>query len=69
MPRIELALPGKSKTQVDDIADTYRITIERNDGIACTDIEAKTVMSMFCMTSFKKKKRGSLMSPVDNVEG
>ena len=55
MPRIELALPGKSKTQVDDIADTYRITIERNDGIACTDIEAKTVMSMFCMNSFKKK--------------
>ncbi len=49
MPKIELVLPGNPRTEVVPIADTYRITIERGDGEACTDIEAQTVMTMFCM--------------------
>lgn len=49
MPKIELVLPGNPRTEVVPVADTYRITIERADGEACTDIEAQTVMSMFCM--------------------
>ena len=57
MPRIELSLPGTQKTRVEPFAETYRITIERGDGIACADIEAQTVMSMFCIDSFKKKAR------------
>jgi hypothetical protein len=59
MPDIELILTGKAKSQepVSDIADTYRITIERGDGIACSDIEAQTVMSAYCMNAFKKNPR------------
>lgn len=57
MPRIELSLPGTQKTRGEPFAETYRITIERDDGIACADIEAQTVMSMFCIDSFKKKAR------------
>jgi hypothetical protein len=59
MPRIELSLPGTQKTRGEPFAETYRITIERDDGIACADIEAQTVMSMFCIDSFKKKARKS----------
>ena len=61
MPKIELVLPGTPKTQVDPVAETYRITVERDDGVACTDIEAHTAMSMFCMNWLqdqgKKRKR------------
>ena len=37
MPLIELILPGEPKT------------VERGDGIACSDMEAKTAMSMLCL--------------------
>jgi len=57
MPRIELALPGESREHVQPVADTYRITIERSDGIACTDIEASTVMSMWNIESAQKRAR------------
>lgn len=57
MPLIELSLPGTQKTQVEPIAETYRITIEREDGIACTVIEAKTVMSIFCIDSPKNEAK------------
>lgn len=49
MPKIELVLPGAPKTQVDPVSGTYRITVERDDGVACTEIEAHTAMSMFCL--------------------
>ena len=49
MPKIELVLPGSPRVETVPVAETYRITIERGDGEACTDIEAQTVMSMFCM--------------------
>lgn len=57
MPAIELILSGKENTQVEPIADTYRITIERGDGAVCTQIEAQTVMGMYCMNALKTKPR------------
>jgi hypothetical protein len=54
MPRIELILPGESKTQVEPFANTYRITVERDDGIACSDMEAKTAMTMLCIEMVTK---------------
>ena len=50
MPRIELALPGEQRTAPDHVAECYRITVERLDGIACTELEARTAMGVFCMT-------------------
>lgn len=49
MPRIELLLPGEPKQQPENVADVYRITVERGDGIACSDMEAKTAMTMLCI--------------------
>ena len=49
MPLIEMILPGEPKTQPEPVAEMYRITIERGDGIACSDIEARTAMSMLCI--------------------
>lgn len=48
MPLVQLILPGEAK-EADPIADVYRITVERGDGVACSDLEARTTMSMFCM--------------------
>lgn len=49
MPKIELELPGRPRTETVPIADNYRITVARGDGEACTDMEAYTAMTMFCM--------------------
>ena len=49
MPRIEMILPGVPKQKPEDVAETYRITVERDDGIACSDMEAKTAMAMLCL--------------------
>lgn len=49
MPKIELVLPGEQRAEVVPIAESYRITVERLDGYACTELEARTTMSMFCM--------------------
>lgn len=49
MPLIELILPGEPKQCPEPIAETYRITVERGDGIACSDMEAKTAMAMLCL--------------------
>ncbi len=57
MPIIELALPGTQRTTASPVAETYRITVERIDGIACTEIEASTTMSMFCIGQAQKKFR------------
>lgn len=57
MPMIELVLPGTQRTTVSPVAETYRITVERMDGIACTEIEASTTMSMFCIGQAQQKVR------------
>ena len=49
MPIIEMVLPGVPKQQPENVAEVYRITVERGDGIACSDMEAKTAMSVLCM--------------------
>lgn len=55
MPKIELLLPGTPRTTIEDVAEGYRITIERVDGIACTEIEARTTMSMFCIHAVQEQ--------------
>ena len=60
MPRLELNLPGEPKQQPEKVADVYRITVERGDGIACSEIEAKTAMTMLSIemvTNGLKKSR------------
>jgi len=61
---IEIVLPGEQRKTATDIGD-YRITVERLDGIACTEIEAKTAMAMCTIQRAKnkrvtKKPRGEL---------
>ena len=53
---IDMRLPGNPRTTVEPFSDVYRITVEREDGIACTEIEARTAMSMYC---FKPPKEGT----------
>lgn len=67
MPRIELVLPGEPKTHVADVAEGYRITVERLDGLQCSPIEANTAMSMFCISSMSPKKRQAARKPPDPV--
>jgi hypothetical protein len=57
MPRIELVLPGTPIAQPSNIAEIYRITVERLDGKACGEIEARTVMTMFQIQPFKPKRK------------
>lgn len=57
MPKIELVLPGEHRKSVVAVADTYRITIERMDGIACSEVEAATAASAFFMQRLQKPKR------------
>jgi len=49
MPRIELHRPGAPRTSVVDVADTYRVTVERDDGVACSEVEAATALATFCV--------------------
>ena len=58
MPRIELFLPGEQRTTVLPFAETYKITVERlDDGMACTEVEARTTLSMYCIHSLQKPKK------------
>jgi hypothetical protein len=69
MPRIELVLPGEPKNKVEPHADIYRVTVERLDGVACSEVEARTVMSMFCIHAVveekkaKRRKEKTTLSP------
>lgn len=54
---IEMLLPGDPRTTVESFSGMYRITVEREDGIACTDIEARTAISMYCFNPPKKTPR------------
>ena len=57
MPLIELILPGEPKAAELPVADGYRITIERSDGVACSSSEAQTVMSMYCIGELEQKTK------------
>lgn len=70
MPRIELLLPGALKTRVEPFSDVYRVTVEREDGIACSEMEARTALSMLCFHAEDGSKQqgpkgqpGTLMKP------
>lgn len=54
MPRIELVLPGESRKTPAAVAKVYRITVERDDDLACTDIEARTAIHMLYGVSPEK---------------
>lgn len=56
--RIELVLPGTPLIEPNTIAGTYRITVERDDGKACGEIEAKTALSMLCIKPAKGRRNG-----------
>ena len=80
MPIIEMVLPGEPKQQPEHVAEVYRITVERGDGIACSDMEAKTAMSLLCIEMVtnglkksrpkrsKENKQGSRMSTATHYE-
>lgn len=57
MPLIELSLPGEPRAAVLPVAEGYRITIERTDGFACSNSEAQTVMSVFCISELEQKPK------------
>ena len=57
MPIIEMILPGEPKQQPENVAEVYRITVERGDGVACSDMEARTAMSMFCIHALTGEKK------------
>ena len=54
MPTIELVLPGVRRKTVIDFADVYTITVER---IACSEVEAKTALSVFSIPSAPVKNK------------
>lgn len=56
MPSIELILPGEQRETVVPLPEVYRITVERGDGIACGEMEARTAMSMFCIHAISSQK-------------
>ncbi len=56
MPRVGLFLPGERRQTTVDVSETYRITVERDDGVVCSEIEAFTAMQLFC-SEFLKRRR------------
>jgi hypothetical protein len=54
---INMVLPGNPRTTAESFSDVYRITVEREDGIACTEMEARTAMSVYCFQPPKKTPR------------
>lgn len=67
--RIGLTLPGVERKTTVPVAETYIITIERGDGIACTEIEAQTVMSMYIMSAkFGQKPKRTRKKKAEVVE-
>lgn len=55
--KIEFVMPGKIRQHVIGLPESYRITVERDDGMATSEVEAWTAMSMLCSTIVRKKKR------------
>ena len=58
MPRIDLVLPGVQRAEVLPADDFYRITVERMDGIACTEAEARTIISLSTLQAASQKRNG-----------
>jgi len=63
MPRIELHRPGAPRTSVVDVADTYRVTVERDDGVACSEVEAATALATFCVHRLDEALARGAMAP------
>lgn len=64
-PRYHLHLPGgaipsprsaRSSSEVAPI--TYKITVERLDGVGCSESEAIEAMSIFCIQQYGANRRG-----------
>lgn len=47
MTTIELVLPGEQRTTTVAFSRTYRITVERDDGVACSEMEARAAVDVF----------------------
>ena len=69
MPRIELHLPGEPKQQPENVADVYRITVERGDGIACSEMEAKTAMTMLSIEMVTNGEKEQAQTQQENKQG
>lgn len=63
--KIEFLMPGKIRQRVLDLPEGYRITVERNDGMATSEIEAWTAMTMLCETIVPKKTKKKKGVPDD----
>ena len=53
---IGFSLPGTQRTTVMPFAENYEITVMRNDGIACSEVEAWTAIRAFEDKNKKSKK-------------
>lgn len=69
MPCIELILPGEQRETVAPLPEVYRITVERGDGIACGEMEARTAMSMFCIHAISSQKKTKTRRRQTNPQG
>lgn len=56
--KIEFSMPGERRQGVLDLPESYRITVERNDGMAASEIEAWTAMTMLCSGMVPQKTKG-----------
>lgn len=55
--KIEFVRPGEMRQRVLDLPESYRITVERDDGMAVTELEAWTAMTMLRETMVPKKTK------------
>ena len=68
MPKIGLILPGERRQTTIPFAEIYRITVERDDGIACSDIEAYTTMQIFLAERLKTAEPRAAMSRHEDID-
>lgn len=76
MPRIELILPGNHRTTLIAFAEKYRITVELNDEIACSEVDAATATSTLCVhgkteemnTTKNERKKPRVPKPLEEVQ-
>lgn len=55
--KIDFLRPGEIRQHVIDLPENYRITVERDDGMAVSEVEAWTAMTMLCATIIPKKTK------------
>lgn len=63
--KIEFSMPGEKRQHVLDLPESYRITVERDDGMAATEIEAWTAMTVLCSGMVPKKTNGKKGVSID----